>query len=118
MDDDEDDEEEEEDEFDPEPEVGTQEHHDWSVRQFSVPDTDFYCYLDLFTQWNNGYFFWAGHDCDIYDLTLTVMASDNDWDNNLTYLSSDAIELGCQEIGAGDRACNFFMTPDNGKFGI
>ena len=65
-----------------------------------------------------GYSFFAGHDCEIYDLTLTVMARKSDWDEHLTNVSSDAQELGCEDIGAFDRACRYFITPRNAKLGI
>jgi len=38
--------------------------------------------MDIFTEWHNAYYLFAGHNCDIYDLTLKLFISKNDWENN------------------------------------
>jgi hypothetical protein len=84
-----------------------------------IPEDVYYCSMDVSTNWHNGYYFFAGHDCDIYDLTLSVMAKKTDWDDKQLLMSSDAQMIGdCEEIGVFDRLCKFFLTPDNPKLGI
>jgi hypothetical protein len=43
--------------------------------------------MDIFTEWHNGYYLFAGHNCDIYDLTLKLFISKNDWENNKMFES-------------------------------
>jgi hypothetical protein len=100
----------------PTPEPAT-EFDAWVAEQ-TIPETDYFCFAEIHNEWHNGYSFFAGHDCEIYDLTLTVMARKSDWDEHLTNVSSDAQELGCEDIGAFDRACRYFITPRNAKLGI
>lgn len=89
----------------------------WVIEQ-KIPETDYYCYLEIHNEWHNGYNLFAGHDCEIYDLTLTVMARRNDWDNHFQAASSDAQPLGCEDIGTFDRACKYILHPTNNKLGI
>ena len=112
------DEEEDEDEDIPDDET-PQEAFDRWVRTQKIPKTDYYCYLDIATTWENGYNFFAGHDCKIYDLKLSVMAKKRDWDDHKIRYNSKAMPIGdCQDIGVYDRLCNFMLTPDNNKLGI
>jgi len=46
------------------------------------------------------------------------MARKTDWDDYLEDVSSDARELGCEDIGTFDRACKYFITPRNNKLGL
>ena len=46
------------------------------------------------------------------------MARKTDWDEHLEEINSDAEELGCEDIGAFDRACRFMLKPGNNKLGI
>lgn len=46
------------------------------------------------------------------------MARKADWDEHLTGVTSDARELGCEDIGTFDRACTYFITPANSKLGL
>merc|ERR1712038_144034 len=89
------------------------------VNDQDIPESNYYCYLDIATHWVNGYYFFAGHDCDIYNLTLTVMVQKLDWNEKKTAITSDAEQLGdCTEIGVQDLACKFRLTPENNKLGI
>jgi len=91
---------------------------DWWVDEQKIPETPYYCYLDISTSWVNGYYFFAGHDCDIYDLTLTVMAKKTDWDERMTTMNTDANMLDCEDIGNFDRACYFTLSHKYPKLGI
>ena len=73
----------------PTPDETTSDFTQW-VHAQQIPETDYFCYLEIHNEWHNGYNFFAGHDCTIYDLTLTVMARQTDWDNHLEDISSDA----------------------------
>jgi len=96
-----------------------QEAFDRWTRTQTIPDTEFYCYLEIHTEWENGYKFFAGHDCKIYDLELKVMAKKEDWDTHRQMTSSDADMIGtCEDIGVFDRLCTFKLTPENNKLGI
>merc|ERR1712110_810466 len=89
----------------------------WVANQ-TIPETKFFCYLEIHNEWINGYNLFAGHDCEIYDLHLTIMARRTDWDEHLESISSDVHELGCNDIGTLDRACKYSITPGNNKLGI
>lgn len=89
----------------------------WVYSQ-QIPETDYFCFAEIHNEWHNGYNFFAGHDCEIYDLEITVMARVTDWESHVQDVSSDAQELGCEDIGTFDRACRYFLTPNNNKFGI
>ena len=102
----------------PTPEPTPDSEFDAWVAEQQVPETEYYCFAEIHNEWNNGYNFFAGHDCEIYDLTLTVMARKTDWDQHLTNISSDAEQLGCEDIGTFDRACRFLIHPTNNKLGI
>merc|ERR1712176_70606 len=101
----------------PTPDETSNDFDAWVHKQ-EIPETDYFCYLEIHNEWQNGYNFFAGHDCTIYDLTLTVMARKSDWDEHLDEISSDAKEPGCQDIGTFDRACKFMLSPSNNKLGI
>ena len=101
----------------PTPDENTSDFTQW-VHAQQIPETDYFCYLEIHNEWQNGYNFFAGHDCTIYDLTLTVMARRSDWDDYLEEINSDAKELGCEDIGTFDRACKFMVSPSNNKLGI
>jgi len=113
-----DDENEEEDEDITPPMPPTDGEFDMWVAEQEIPSTEYYCYLEVHNEWVNGYNFFAGHDCAIYDLELTVMARKTDWENHLENINSDAEELGCEDIGVFDRACRFMLKPGNNKLGI
>jgi hypothetical protein len=63
---------------------------DMWVQEQTIPETDYFCFAEIHNEWVNGYHLFAGHDCTIYDLTLTVMARKTDWDEHLQNVSTDA----------------------------
>ena len=70
--------------------------------------------------WDDGYKFFAGHDCELYDLKLTVMMSRYDWAQNIMK-STTGIETQMHEfksIGAGDCMMSFILTPEANTLGI
>jgi len=90
----------------------------WTEAQ-TIPETEFNCYLDIHTEWENGYNFFAGHDCETYDLVLSVMAKKNDWSEHRKLMNSGAdLVEDCEDIGVFDRLCKFKLTPENNKLGI
>merc|ERR1712110_1202163 len=73
----------------------------WVANQ-TIPETKFFCYLEIHNEWVNGYNLFAGHDCEIYDLHLTIMARRTDWDEHLESISSDVHELGIRFDSSAD----------------
>jgi hypothetical protein len=73
--------------------------------------------MDIFTEWHNGYYLFAGHNCGIYDLTLKLYISKNDVDNHLNMIS-DERELECEDIDNETKCCKFFLTPSTSKLGL
>jgi len=113
-----DEDEEEEKEEDPD-NVTTQEEFDEWVRGQDVHDHDYYCNFDIRNHWNDGYFLWAGHNCDIYDLTLKIHFPKDAWLNRRTWTSSD---MNCLSESCNDETneceATFFITPMNPKLGL
>ena len=77
-----------------------------------------HCNMDIFTEWHNAYYLFAGHNCGIYDLNLKLFISRNDWENNVVMTSEDANLLGCADVDNETVACKYFLTPANSKLGI
>jgi len=46
-----------------------------------------HCNMDIYTEWHNSYYLFAGHNCDIYDLKLKLYISKNDWDNQKKWMN-------------------------------
>jgi len=76
--------------------------------------------MDIFTEWHNAYYLFAGHNCDIYDLTLKLFISKNDWENNKMFESDLPQEnlLGCEDYDNETVCCKYFLTPYDAKVGI
>jgi len=100
-------------------EVLTSEEFDNWVWSREIVNNGYFCNLDIYIEWKNGYFLFAGHDCDIYDLTLNVLVPMDDWDTKLRWETSDADFITCdQSSEAGFYECQFFVTPNNNKLGL
>lgn len=56
-----------------------QDDFDFWVEDQQIPQGDYYCQFDIRNHWHNGYFLWAGHNCEIYDLTLKVYFPKEAW---------------------------------------
>lgn len=67
--------------------VQTQGDFDQWVRDQQISETDYYCNFEIKNVWHNGYFLWAGHNCDIYDLALKVLVPKDAWINRRTWTS-------------------------------
>lgn len=95
----------------------------WVHDQFIGAKGDTHCNLETYTEWHNSYYFFAGHDCGIYDLELTLTTSVGYYDNNMIELSEDARPLNPAEVcktepdGEYDE-CVFILKPSNRKLGI
>merc|ERR1712176_1650665 len=83
------DEEEEEEEEPGHNAVTNQEEFDYWVRHQDVPESDYFCNFDIRNHWNNGYFLWTGHNCEIYDLKLKLHFPQEAWLTRRTWTSSD-----------------------------
>merc|ERR1712083_989839 len=78
-----------------------------------------------YTEWKNGYYFFAGHNCDIYDLKLNIITDVGDF-NNVVELSEGARVFNADQMchtvanSEGDDydICTFILTPHNRYLGI
>jgi len=107
-------------EHDGENAVATQDAFDEWVAEQEVGETPYYCSFDIQNHWHNGYFLWAGHDCEIYDLTLKLYVPKDAWQNRRTWTSSDSNQIGEAECSETSEDCvvMFFITPMNPKLGL
>ena len=70
--------------------------------------------------WEAGYKIFVGHDCAIYELSIKIMMSKQDFEENMIFHSTgahDSIVL-YEDIGSGDSAMTFRLTPDSPTLGL
>jgi hypothetical protein len=112
-----------EEETDPNPDDGTttvtsnDEFNEWIWGREVRKDDYSHCNMDIDVEWHNRYFLFVGHNCDIYDLSLKLFISKNDWESK-KWITDDADEKECTEYDADTMCCEFFMKPENNKLGI
>jgi len=80
-----------------------------------IDDKGFYCMLNTKMYWDAGYKLFIGHDCDIYNLEITVMMSRDDFENHIDCSTTGAEKqiVKYESIGNGDMAMTFLLTPEN-----
>jgi hypothetical protein len=68
--------------------------------------------LNIWVEWDEGYNLFAGHDCDIYDLELSILASEDTF-ANIEFSSTGILDqfVSYELIGAGDARMKFLLTP-------
>merc|ERR1712228_541396 len=82
------------------------------------------CNLETFTEWQNGYYFFAGHNCEIYDLKLTLVTDVGEINNVVEFSEGyrpfdEANICTTVEDPEGDYdVCSFILTPHNRMLGI
>merc|ERR1712127_604995 len=83
-----------------------------------VPENDVLnCGFDIRNEWHNGYYLWAGQNCEIYDLWVRIYVPQDAWENRKIWETSDMV---CEEEDCEDGECNalFKITPANPRLGI
>jgi len=111
------------DEVVPEPDnndnaITSQEDFDNWAWTRDVPENDVLnCGFDIRNEWHNGYYLWAGQNCEIYDLWVRIYVPRNAWENRKIWETSD---MDCQEESCDGEECNalFKITPMNPRLGI
>jgi len=102
----------------PEPPVEDAEFNTWVQEKMIEPDGYANCNMNIFTEWHNEYRLFAGHNCEIFDLKLTVFMSPNDYENNLSMISSDHANAECKFADNETYCCEFVLTPATNKLGL
>ena len=84
-----------------------------------MPDTDYYCNFDIRNEWHNGFFLWAGHNCEIYDLTLKIFFPKDAYMNRKLWMSSD-MDCLSETCNTDSDECEavFKITPNNPRLGV
>ena len=83
-----------------------------------VPENDVLnCGFDIRNEWHNGYYLWAGQNCEIYDLWVRIYVPQDAWENRKIWETSD---MNCIEETCDGDECNalFKITPANPRLGI
>jgi len=83
-----------------------------------VPENDVLnCGFDIRNEWHNGYYLWAGQNCEIYDLWVRIYVPQDAWENRKIWETSD---MQCLEEECDGDECNalFKITPANPRLGI
>ena len=75
------------------------------------------CGFDIRNEWHNGYYLWAGQNCEIYDLWVRIYVPQDAWENRKLWETSD---MDCVEDSCDGEECNalFKITPMNPRLGI
>jgi len=71
-----------------------------------------HCNMDIYTEWHNAYYLFAGHNCGIYDLTLKLFFSKSDFESK-KWVTEDAKDEGCEPVASDPDTicCKYFLTP-------
>ena len=69
-----------------------------------IDHQDYHCMLNTRMYWEAGYKIFIGHDCDIYELSIKIMMSKKDFEENMIYHSEGAQDqiIQYEDIGSGD----------------
>merc|ERR1711966_435184 len=60
-----------------------------------VPENDVLnCGFDIRNEWHNGYYLWAGQNCEIYDLWVRIYVPQDAWETRKIWETSDMV---CEE---------------------
>jgi hypothetical protein len=98
--------------------VTSQEDFDNWAWTRDVPENDVLnCGFDIRNEWHNGYYLWAGQNCEIYDLWVRIYVPQDAWENRKVWETSD---MTCIEENCDGDECNalFKITPANPRLGI
>jgi len=100
--------------------ITTQEDFDEWAWTRDVPENDVLnCGFDIRNEWHNGYYLWAGQNCEIYDLWVRIYFPAGAWVNGKIWESSD-MDLVEESCDAAADECNalFKITPSNPRLGL
>ena len=98
--------------------INSQEDFDNWAWTRDVPENDVLnCGFDIRNEWHNGYYLWAGQNCEIYDLWVRIYVARDAWENRKIWETSD---MNCVEESCEDDECNalFKISPANPRLGV
>lgn len=98
--------------------ITSQEDFDAWAWTRDVPENDVLnCAFDIRNEWHNGYFLWAGQNCNFYDIEVRIYFPQEAWENRKVWETSDIIR---SEANCDGNECSalFKITPHNPRLGI